>query len=492
MKLNLKIFKKSGASIDALLLTMVRVITMLMGFVCIKIVSVFFSLESYGLYAQALLIISTVTSLSILGMTDAVNYFFNNSRCHNEYSKNDFIGTIFTLQTIIGGIFGIAILAGGPLLSDYFQNPELWSVYGWIAFQPLLTNYIAMLQILYISCGRAKSIALLNLIISFFRLVIFAIASFVTCNIVTILALTLVSDIVQVLYFIINLYKHGITIDLRKFQLKLCHPILAYAVPMAAFVIINSLMRDADKWIIGYFATTDDLAIYTNCSKLLPFDMLTYSFCIVLVPIITRNIINNTAKVRELFGNYLNMGFLTTSILVIPAIFLSRDMLLCLYDAKYLPGLSVFILYLLVDFTRFANISLLYNASGRTRQLLWIVLFTFGINIILAILLYKIIGLAGPALATLISMWISYICYINGSGKILGKSILGLFDYKAFGIVIIECSALGLSGYWFSEKILYTWNAVPRFLLIYTLIVIISALFNKTKIMTLIRALNKA
>ncbi|MYM11054.1 oligosaccharide flippase family protein [Muribaculum intestinale] len=481
-----------GASIDALLLTIVRVITMVMGFVCIKIVSVYFSLESFGLYSQALLIISTTTSLSILGMTDAVNYFYNNKTLHAKHSSEEYIATIFGLQTFVGIVCGIAILAGAPFLTDYFQNSALWSVYGWIAFQPILQNYISMLQVLYMSAGRARSIVIINLIISLGRLAIFIAATFVTHNIVTILALTFISDIIQVSYFSWDLHKHGISINLKKFNKKICRPILVYAIPMAAFVIINSLMRDADKWVIGYFASTDDLAIYTNCSKLLPFDMLTYSFCVVLVPVITRYINTNKEQVALLYGDYLNIGLFTTSILVIPALFLSRDLLLCLYDSKYLPGLLVFIIYLLVDFSRFANVSLLYSASGKSVQLLRIVIFTFVINTIGAIILYQAIGLTGPAIATLISLWISYIFYLKGSSNIMGRSVLRLFNVRGWLPIALECSLMSLIAIYLSSTFMTSWNAVPRFLLMYTIITGCTALLNKKKILVLAQSINKA
>ncbi len=463
-----------------------------MGFVCTKIVSVYFSLDNYGLYSQALLIISTACSISTLGMTDAVNFFYNNSSKYKSYTQEQYISTIFGLSTIVGSICGLAILLGAPFLTDYFRNPNLWKVYGWIAFQPLLQNFLPMLQVLYMSAGRAKSIVIINLIISIARLAIFLAASFITRNITTILALTLVSDIIQVAYFTFDLHRHGITIKLKAFQIELCKPILAYAIPMAAFVIINSFMRDTDKWVIGYFASTDELAIYTNCSKLLPFDMLTYSFCLVLIPIITRNIYSNIKLVQGLFGDYLNLGLFTTSILIIPALFLSRDFLLCLYDSKYLPGLAVFIIYLLVDFSRFANVAMLYSLVGKTKQLLYIVLFSFFLNAIGAIVLYKLVGLTGPAIATLICMCISYFFYMHGSRAIINVSVFKLIRVRRWIPIAIECCLIGYICKYAGDTFFYSWSPVLRFILLYGLSLLIVSFINKSEILRIIRSINKA
>lgn len=481
-----------GASVDALLLTIVRVITMVIGFVCIKIVSVYFSLEDFGLYSQALLIVSTATSFSILGMTDAVNYFYNNTNAHKQHSKEEHLATIFGMQLVIGATCAVLILAGAPFLTEYFNNPALWGVYLWIALQPMLQNYIPMLQVLYISAGRTRSIVIVNLMLSLIRLGIIVTASFVTQSIITILALTLVCDILQVAYFVIDLRCHKIRFNVSQFRISLCKPVLSYAIPMAAFVIINSLMRDADKWVVGYFAATDDLAIYTNCSRVLPFDMLTMSFCTILVPIITRLISMNKSHAAIIYGHYLNLGLFTTTILVVPALFMSKDLLLCLYDAKYLPGLTIFQAYLIVDFIRFANVSLLYSASGNAHKLLKIVAVTFCINLIGAVILYHAIGLVGPALATIASMLISYGWYMHGSNQILDHSVFRLFRYRHFLAILMESSVAGAFLLIISNQFCASWGAVPRFMLLYLIAVATIAMLNRKHLLDLAKKINQS
>jgi len=484
-----RFFVAQGASIDAIWLTIVRVVTMVLGLICIKIISVYFSLGEYSIYAQATLIISTACSFSILGLTDAVNYFYNSISC-KDISKDQYITTIFGIQTIIGIITGLLIIIGSKFLTDYFNSPKLMMAIGWIAFQPLLQNYIAMLQVLYISVGRAKSIAFINLTLSFIRLGIFSFATFWIENIVTILALTLVCDMFQVVYFLYDLSKHGIIIKINAFCNKICWPILCYAVPMAAFVIINSLLRDTDKWVIGYFASNDDLAIYTNCSRVLPFDILTTSFITVLVPTITKYITGHKNKVQLIIGDYLNIGLFLTSILAGIAIWLSKDLLLCLYDEKYLPGIGVFIIFLFVDLIRFANLTIIYSASGNAKKLLNIVVLSFILNLVGAIVLYHIFGLLGPAIATLVTTFISYLLYIKGGSKIIQTSILGLIDFKKFIIIMFEVCLIGYCAKFIGDEFLNGINNVERFLVLYSLSVLILLVANFKPIYSLIKSIN--
>lgn len=145
-----------------------------------------------------------------LGMTDAVNFFYNNTPSEHAERNRNFISTIFFLQLIIGTLGGLFILLSENILTIYFENPALSSAYVWIAFQPLMANLLPMIQVLYISIGKVKVILIRNLIICFIRFAIFLYATYATGSIITILALTFICDFLQVLYFIFDLHTHGI------------------------------------------------------------------------------------------------------------------------------------------------------------------------------------------------------------------------------------------------------------------------------------------
>ena len=68
---------KSGTSVDAFLLAFVKCVTSLLGLLSVRIISDNFSYLEYGTYNQAILIASSISSITIMGFTDATNYFFN-------------------------------------------------------------------------------------------------------------------------------------------------------------------------------------------------------------------------------------------------------------------------------------------------------------------------------------------------------------------------------------------------------------------------------
>lgn len=470
-------------------MTAVKLISSLLSIIGIKIVSESFSLEQYGTYAQAILIITTVTSITILGMTDGVNYSFNNQNIlHRDRIAS--VSTLFCLQTLIGLVGGIAILGCGPLLTEYFKNPYLSGAYVWIAFQPLMANYLPMLQNLYISIGKTKLIVIRNLIISIFRLLVFICACYVTRSVITILAACLVFDFLQTIYFWILLRKYDVNISFKLFKKKLVRPLLQFCIPMAIFVILNALLRDIDKWVVGWFGDTDQVAIYTNCSRVLPFDMLTASFATILIPVITRNISIDKQKVCEIFRHYLNLCLITTSILILPAIMLSRELLLTLYAPDYLPGLAIFILYLLVDLLRFANISIIFSASGHSKSLMLIAIVCLIMNTIIAIFLYKFCGFYGPALATFSVMCLSSVLLFRGAGRILETNLFRLLNLKVTFLIITEMLCFSIL-YYYLQRYISSINVVLQFCMIYIPIIGILGMINKQSITYHLKMLNK-
>ena len=93
----------TGKGGDSLVLAFVRVVTILIGIAITSILSHGLDLNTYGIYSQGNLLVSTLTSISILGFTDGTNYFYN--KRISEEKKIQYINTLFSIQLIIGLVF---------------------------------------------------------------------------------------------------------------------------------------------------------------------------------------------------------------------------------------------------------------------------------------------------------------------------------------------------------------------------------------------------
>lgn len=447
-----RIRKSNGAAINSILLTFVQVVTTVLGIIVTKLLSVNFSLREYGTYSQALLITTTVTSFSILGLTNATNYFYN--RTKNEVEQRKYVATIFTIQYIVGISAAVLLVVFRTAIAGYFRNNRLVGILPIVALTPMLTNLIAMYQTLFVSIGMAKLIAARNLAVSIIRLLAVVVACFILNNIVTVLVVIFVLNLVQVVYFI-ALYKYyKEPILLKNTRLVLVKEILAFSIPMSIYVITNSLSRDIDKYVISAFSDTETLAIYTNAAKILPFDMLTTSLITVLIPIITQMI--NRKKfddARDVFKLYLRIGYILTFIFVGGAIAVSEDLMAFLYDKKYLMGLPVFIIYLFVDMIRFANVTTILSAAGKTKVLMTVSITGMVLNAVMNVFAFKIFGLIGPAAVTLLITVGMTLALLYFGAKEIKCKVTSLFDVRELMLILVEITIIGFIEFFLMRKI---------------------------------------
>ena len=439
----MKKIKIEGAAFDAILLAIIRLMTTLLGIVSTMLLSKSLSLLAYGTYSQANLVISMGTSFSIMGFADGTSYFFNKAQNDEESQEN--IGTIFALQMIIGIFLGIGILIFQNLIIAYFDNTELAGLFIYIAFRPLLNNLLSMLQNLQISIGKAKTIAVRNIIVAVVKLLAIYLAINVFNNIQTIFLILLILDFCTVVYFWISFAADKYNINIFKFKKQILPQIMRFCIPMGVYVLTNSLSRDIDKFCIGKLGGTEQLAIYTNCSAILPVDIISAAFLTVVIPIMTRYVTaNDFENGKQLFSKYIKISCLTTVTFSVALMMLSEEVILFLYGDKYLVGKSVFLLYMIVNILRFANLSLVVSANGETSLLMKLSIFTLILNIILNIVFYMLVGFTGPAIATVAITLLSVIWLMRRSMKILHMIWKEIFTIKELILFIVELIISGI------------------------------------------------
>lgn len=435
--------KLRGASSDAVLLMVIKLVTMALGFAVTRLLSQYLSVYDYGTYSQILLIVSTVANLTILGMMDGVNYFYCSEQDAEQREK--YLATIFTLQCAVSAVAGAMVLClSGPLCA-YFDNPGVSRLMIFAALLPLLQNLLSMIQILLVSVGKARMLAVRNLVVSLVRFGVVLLVVFAVRSVAVILMTTLLLDVVQIGIFVWILRKSRCAIRLKKTDFRLVRRILSYCLPMAIFVAINSLNRDCDKYLIALWTDTETLAVYTNASKALPFDIVMTSFCTVLLPEITRLVSSReNERAVELYRLLLEIACISTTVFCCAALAAAPQLMELLYSEKYLSGLTVFMIYVLVDMIRFTNITLVLSAAGRTKKLMLLGIGALAFNFALNVLLYRLMGVAGPAAATLLTTFGLGVLILRAGARELQTKISGFFDGKYLLIFLTESLVLTL------------------------------------------------
>ncbi|MCI8681496.1 MAG: oligosaccharide flippase family protein [Lachnospiraceae bacterium] len=445
-KQNIATKNNSGGIVsDSVFLVFVRVVTLSVNLVQTMILSRTLTKTSYGTYSQAVLLISSLAPIFSLGLNDAINYFFNKST--EEKVRKKYVNTIFSLSILSGAICGIMILIFRTQIVGYFANDAVSGLLIYIAFRPCIQNLVALYQPLFISSGYAKTIAMRNLIISIGQICIVGGVSYFTSNIALIFLLLLVLDILQYACFVLIYTKRQFKISILKADVTIVREILRYALPLLLGTSIGTISINIDKFMVSGMMSTEDYALYANVSKELPFSFVISSFTAVVMPVIVRYINNGeNNKFKELWSCYLELGYKITWPLCIGAAALAPEAIELLYSKIYLSadGTMVFRIYTIVAMMRFTFFGMVPSALGRTDIVMKYSIIGCAINICLNYPMFYLMGMPGPAMATVISMVVSAALYFRASSKLVNIRISEVLKPKQILLLGLEMLVCGI------------------------------------------------
>ena len=445
-----KLREMQGASIDSLILTFMQIVTYATGMITTKIISVSLSLNDYGTYSSVLLVVSVAASFTLLGLGDCLNYYYNNKQtCKNEDDRERYVNSIYLVQSIIGIIVGLTLLLFRGQIAKYFGNSAVSALMLIVCFKPWFENMIHLYQVLFVSVGQAKIIAIRNFILAVTRVIIVFIALPIFNSLSLAFVLLVAVDIVQIVTFNVFFSKKNFSVSVVRGDYHLFKPILEYSLPMGVYFIMNTLMREIDKLVIANVATQVDLAIYANCSKQLPLNLFVSAFATVLVPYIMQFISQKKNKEAvSLFSNYMKLGYLSIWMFSGAILVVTQEIIPFLYSDSYLSGKWVFIIYIVTGMAQFASMHLIVAANGETKYLMSISVFTLILNVIFNVLFYKMFALIGPAISTLLITILYTILILGKSKRILESKLKDLLNIRELLIYISQLLVVGIVCYY--------------------------------------------
>ena len=350
------------------------------------------------------------------------------------------------IELIAGIVLVCIVLFARDLIAQYFSNEALKIVVVIISIKPMLDNMIYFYQILFVSTGKAKVIAIRNLIVSILKVISIFIAVHIFKSVIAIYISLIFLDILQLIFFAFLFSKKEFIISPIQCNFRFVKEIMKYGFPMGIFALTNTLTRDIDKLIIGYMSDTETVAIYSNCSKVLPFDIIVVSFATVLIPYIMKYISQNQLENSILlFKNYLKIGYYTVWTFGAAVLVVTKQAICFLYSSEYLVGEPIFILYVVDSMIKFASMHLILTASGKAKLLMKYSAVSLGANTILNIIFFKIFGTVGPAISTLVVTTVYTVSILNKSTSILKAKWKDIVDIKdvlsfVFGLAMMAAA----------------------------------------------------
>ena len=436
---------QSGIATDSVVLTFVKGVTLFVSILQTMILSRYLSVTDYGTYSEGVLIISFFAPFFSLGLNDSINYFYNKG---SNNIKTNYLNTIFLLSIIVGLFGGLVLVFFRDGLANFYSNPQITGIVIFVAFRPLLQNLVALYQPIYVSIGKTKVIAFRNLLISLAQVFIVGIFVFANIsNLVLLFVALFVMDISQIMLFDLYLRKIGISISPHRADKYMIKEILGFAIPMFLSASIGTISINIDKLMISNLLTVEDYALYANVSKQLPFSFFVASLTAVVTPVIVKLLdANNLEQFRSIWSSYLELGYISTWILCFFAVLFSPEIIDVLYSVKYLThdGIIIFRLYTVATMVGFTYFGLIPTALGNTRIVLRYSILNMILNIFLNLVLFRYMGILGPAYATIVSMFIPAILYFYNSLRLTKTSFRNVVKIKRIVVLIIEMAFVGV------------------------------------------------
>lgn len=418
---------------DALKLTISKMLTMFISLLAAMLLSRFRSLEEYGTYSQILLLVNITTALFMLGLPNSINYFLAQSE--SQHDKGIFLSTYYTLSTILSAIVGLVLILTTPIAIEYFNNPYLAKFLYVLAVYPWAKIIISSIENVLIVYKKTTVIIYYRVANSL--LILFSIIAVEIFN-WTFEIYMLLFIIVEIVFsIIVYLIVSRISENFRiLFAIQTIKRILIFSIPIGLATTIGTINIELDKLMIGKFLDTEMLAIYTNASKELPVTIVAVSLTGIILPEIVRFIKLNKHKFAlEIWSSGIILSFIVISLFVAGIFTFAPDVITLLYSDKYLEGVNVFRIYAILLLLRCTYFGMILNATGRTKFIFYSSMVSLGLNVVFNYFFFKMLGLIGPAVATLLSQLTINIIQLIFSARIINVTFLEIFPWKKIGII---------------------------------------------------------
>ena len=438
---------KSSISKNAMWLTLSKVLTLVINMGVTMLLSHFRTLAEYGTYSQLNIITTVATSLLAFGMPASINYFLN--RTDEKAIRGRFLTSYFCFGTSIGAVIALVLFLLCPLFVHYFGNLELFDYRFALLSMPWISIFNSSAENIFIAYNKITHLICYRLSYSVVTLCIAGIATWIEFSFKVYMILFICVQIIYVVY----LYLYAYNIMGRTYYkpaLQDVREIVVYCLPLGLSTIISTLNIQLDNIMVGGKFGTEVLALYSNMSKELPYNMLSVSIATVLIPKMV-SLINSDKKNKaiEAWGYSICLSGIIICLACSLTFVFSKQIITFLYSDKYISGEWIFRVYAITSLVKITSWGIILNSTQNNKMILKSSIYTLVINLIFNYILLGTVGVIGAAIATMISEFAGIMIKLYYSTKAISIKMDKIIPWKELGKIVITnilfcCLMLGL------------------------------------------------
>ena len=414
----------------------------LSGLVAAMVLSRCLSETDYGTYRQIWLVFNTMVPLFILGLPISINYFIPQKDSSEQKAFN---AQTYLLLTCSGIIFSMMIWGGASFIAGRFHNPNLLKMLRIFSFIPLLTLPTLYYQNLLVCLNRPGSAAAISSIMAISRLAAVAIPASLGASLAKIFLSLTVFSVFQLMVVSYHVFKPFAGIPLT-WKRSLITRQLKYSIPIGLSTIVGTLTLQIDKFFISSSFSASQYAIYTNGAMEIPLiGILTGSVTAVLMPEFVKfhKTGNGEILIRTWHNAIRKVGLVIFPVMFFLLVF-STDFITVLFSAKYVGSTEIFDIYLMTLPMRITSFGMILLCMGFSSIVFRYSVYTLILNFFLNYVLIETIGFMGPAIATVVSIYLMGYIQLKKVAQKSELSMQSIFPWKTLVHIIVVSAGTGL------------------------------------------------
>ncbi|MFX0134054.1 MAG: oligosaccharide flippase family protein [Candidatus Hodarchaeota archaeon] len=400
------------------------------------------TMVDYGTYRQVFLIFSILQSILLLGIPQSLNYFMPT---FDRESQKTFLFQAVIITVIIGLAVSLIMFLNASLFAKQFNNSQLFYILRLYAIIPIFVLPVTFFRNFFIVINKHLRSAFYSVSFSVLKLMIVFVIAFITQDLKKIIYGLIVFNICQ--FFIIMSEYYQPYRDLRpNFDFSIIKKMFAYSIPIWLAGIVGIITKEIDKIVISSAFSPSQYAIYANGAMQIPFiSAITGGVIAVIMPEMVKLYHDhNIDRMMSIWHEMISKVAILFFLIMCLGLLFSKEIMICLYGINYSKSAYPFSVYLLMLPMFITTFGLILLTTGNTKIIFRLQLCMTVANIVINILFLKILGFIGPAVATVILVYIFNLLQLKKSADILKIEFHKIFPWnvlkKLFLISLIAFS----------------------------------------------------
>jgi len=374
-----------------------------------------FGPEIYGVFSLATMILGLLVALSSLGLVEGLLRYIPWYIAREKKKEALYLIRLSFCVTLFFGIFsgGILFLSSEYISINLFHSPDLilfFKIFSLIIPFYILANLFLTVIQAYGKIGWYSFILniLQNLVKTLFLILFIYLgvseSSIIFSYSLGIMAMFLVSYFYCKYKLSLKLISFRSTIEKKRSVRK---EFFLFSWPLLFYSLVSLIFFWVDSFFIGYFLSPLEVGLYNAAVPLaLLLSFTPELFIKLFFPLITRELSKkNDGAIRELSKQVQKWILLINIPFALLLVFFPEIFINFFFGSEYLASASSLQILalggLIISFLWVPNSLIL--AKGKSKLILYNILFALGVNIILNILLIPLYGINGAAIGTVIS-----------------------------------------------------------------------------------------